>query len=93
MGSDDRFKAAGGAEPQGFMWHESYTRALLKLPTKELQTEFLFGVIAYGSYGAEPFFDYPLDMVFETIRANIDYSKSRVAAGKKGGRPRKDKSG
>jgi hypothetical protein len=90
---DERFRAAGDTEPSGFIWHESYTKALLKLPTRELQTEFLFGVIAYGSYGTEPFFEYPLDMVFEGIRPNIDCSKKRVAAGKKGGRPSKDKSG
>ena len=62
MGSDERFKAAGGSEPCNFTWFESYTKAMLKLPTRELQEEFVFGVIAYGSFGTEPLFDYPLDM-------------------------------
>lgn len=92
MERGERFTAAGGAEPIGFMWHESYTEALLKIPDRELQVDFVFGVIRYGCYGYEPFFDYPLDMVFETIRPNIDYSRKRVESGKKGGRPRKDKS-
>lgn len=93
MGSDNRFSAAAGSEPGGFIWHESYTKALLKIPTREQQVEFLFGVIAYGSFGTEPFFEYPLDMAFEMIRPNIDYSKKRVECGKKGGRPRKEKDG
>lgn len=92
MEEDERFRAAGDTEPSGFIWHESYTKALLKLPTRELQTEFLFGVIAYGSFGTEPFFDYPLDMVFEGIRPNIDLSKKRSAAGKKGRKAREENS-
>lgn len=84
------FHGVSGSEPEGFMWHESYTKAIEKIPTKELQVEFVFGVIAYGCYGSEPFFKYPLDMLFEAIRPNIDISKKRSSAGRKGGRPRKE---
>ena len=92
MGSDERFKAAGGSELCNFTWFESYTKAILKLPTRELQAEFVFGVIAYGSFGTEPLFDYPLDMVFETIRPNLDKSRKRSAAGRKGGAASKNDS-
>lgn len=92
MGSDERFSAAAGREPCNFTWFESYTKAMLKLPTRELQAEFAFGVIAYGSFGTEPFFDYPLDIVFETVRPNLDKSRKRSAAGKKGGTASKNDS-
>lgn len=92
MGSDERFSAAAGSEPCNFTWFESYTKAMLKLPTRELQAEFVFGVIAYGSFGTEPFFDYPLDIVFEGIRPNIDLSKKRSSAGKKGRKTREENS-
>lgn len=79
----------GDAEPCGFMWQPSYTVALDKIPTKELQVEFAMAVIRYGAFGTEPFLDYPLNVVFETVRPNLDYSKTRTECGKKGGRPKK----
>lgn len=88
MGSDERFSAAAGSELCNFTWFESYTKAMLKLPTRELQEKFALGVIGYGSLGTEPFFDYPLDIVFETIRPNVDSSRKRSQMGKKGSQKR-----
>ena len=85
MACDDPIRSPGDAEPNGFMWHESYTKAMLKMPDAETQARFAMGVIAYGSFGDEPFFDYPLDVAFEGIRPNIDISRKRSAARKGGG--------
>ena len=88
MGSDERFSAAAGSEPNGFMWHESYTKAMLKMPDADTQARFAMGVIAYGSFGAEPCFCYPLDVAFEGIRPNIDSSRKWSQMGKKGNQKR-----
>lgn len=70
-------------EPKSFAWHESFTRALELLPDKEDQAQFVLGVIDYGAYSNEPFFDYPLNVLFEAIRPNIDSSvKNRMRAKK-----------
>lgn len=69
-------------EPKSFAWHESYSRALELVPS-ELKAEFALGIINYGAYGNEPFFDYPLNVLFEAIRPNIDSSvKNRLRAKK-----------
>lgn len=77
---------AGDAEPCGFMWQPSYTKVLSRIPSMSQQAEFALKTIKYGAFGTEPFFEYPLDMLFEAIRPNLDISKKRSRAGRKGGK-------
>lgn len=70
-------------EGLNFTWYSGYTHAVERIP-EELRGEFLWGVVQYGTYGNEPFFEYPLDVAFELIRANLDNSRKRSLGGKKG---------
>lgn len=74
-------------EPSNFTWFASYTKAMEMLPASK-QAEFAIGVIGYGAYGNEPFFEYPLDFAFELIRPNIDNSRKWSQMGKKGNEKR-----
>lgn len=74
-------------EPSNFTWFASYTKAMEMLPADK-QAEFAIGVIRYGAYGNEPFFEYPLDFAFELIRPNIDNSRKWSQMGKKGNEKR-----
>lgn len=72
-------------KPSNFTWFENYTVIMEKIPA-EKRAEFALGVIAYGAYGNEPFFEYPLDLAFEGIRSSLDLSRKLSQAGKKGGK-------
>lgn len=75
-----------------FTWHEKFTRVVDKLP-EESQGAFVLAVIRYGSYGEEPDLDYPLNVIFESIREDVDYSVSARKNGSLGGRGNKKKEG
>ncbi len=78
-------------EPRNFTWFASYTKAMEMLPESE-RARFVIGVIGYGAYGNEPFFEYPLNAIFETIRPYIDKNVRLSQAGKKGGKKSRGKS-
>lgn len=68
-----------------FTWHEKFTRALEKVPD-EMLPQLVRAVCAYGTDGVEPDLAFPLDVVFEAFREDIDYSKNARKSGSKGGR-------
>lgn len=61
----------------------------MKLLPKELQGDFAVGIAMYGTYGTEPFFEYPMNVAFEGIRGHIDGSRKWSAMGKKSGEKRR----
>ena len=67
-----------------FTWHEKFTRALEKVPD-EMLPQLVRAVCAYGTDGVEPDLAFPLDVIFEAFRDDIDYSKNARKSGSKGG--------
>lgn len=74
-------------EGLNFTWWPSFTEAAAQMPEGD-RAKFLWGVIQYGTYGNEPFFEYPLNSTFEGMRPNLDSSRKRSAGGKKGSEKR-----
>lgn len=73
-------------------WYVSYSKTLRKIQDHTQQLRMMWAIVDYGIYDIEPDFsdDVLLDVLFESVRANIDSSKKSVDDGKKGGRSQKD---
>ncbi len=70
-----------------FTWCEKFTRALEKVPDEQF-VALARAILAYGTDGTEPELDFPLDALFESFKADIDYSHNRRNSGSRGGRSR-----
>lgn len=82
---------ADGAEPGNFTWYQSFTEAMLALPTRDEQIRFVFGLIGYGAFGIDPLFTEPtLKPMFRLVQPIIDTNIKKINSGKKGGRPPKE---
>lgn len=68
-----------------FTWFPKLTATLEKVPD-ELRAEMAWALVKYGTYGEEPELQWPLDAIFESLREDIDNSKTSRTAGAKGGK-------
>lgn len=73
---------------ESFTWFGKFGDVLDKVPEAEAD-RLIIAIARYGMYGEEPALEYPLDAIFESLREDIEHSKSARANGNKGGRPRK----
>lgn len=91
LGGSEPFRfGAGDKQPQNFTWYESFTEAMLELPTRDEQVRFVFGLIGYGAFDVDPMFTTPsLRMAFRLVRPIIDTNRKKINGGRKGGRPSK----
>ena len=81
----------GLGEPSNFTWYQSFTEAMLALPTRDEQIRFVFGLIGYGAFGIDPLFTEPtLKPMFRLVQPIIDTNIKKINGGKKGGRPPKE---
>ncbi len=72
-----------------FTWFPKLTATAEKVP-EELRPVLVWALIQYGTYGTEPDLAWPLDAIFESLRDDVDNSKT-ARNGNKGGRPPKAK--
>lgn len=70
-----------------FTWFPKLTKVLESVPA-DLQPALAMALIRYGTYGEEPELEWPLASIFESLREDIDNSKTARAAGSRGGRAR-----
>lgn len=77
--------------PSKFTWFPKITRVVERIPSEDQRGTFALAVMRYGTDGAEPSLEYPLDALFESIREDVDNSVS-AREGNAGGRPRKRRS-
>lgn len=77
--------------PSKFTWFPKITRVVERIPSEDQRGTFALAVMRYGTEGAEPSLEYPLDALFESIREDVDNSVS-AREGNAGGRPRKRRS-
>ena len=78
----------------GFVFMPSYYDAIRPLPD-EMRLRLYDAILDYGIEGVTPTLEGIEQSMFALVKGNIDSSKSRyqacVANGKKGGRPRKER--
>lgn len=71
-----------------FTWQPKFTRVIEQLPD-ELFREIVTAIVQYGTFGIVPELEFPCNVIFESLKDDIDYSKAARAAGKNGGRGNK----
>ncbi|KRN55063.1 MAG: hypothetical protein KHZ79_01165 [Atopobium minutum] len=71
-----------------FTWNPKFTRIIEQLPD-ELYRKVVSAILQYGTYGIVPELEFPCNLIFESLKDDIDYSKAARAAGKNGGRGNK----
>lgn len=76
--------------PSKFTWFPKITRVVERIPSEDQRGTFALAVMRYGTEGAEPSLEYPLDALFESIREDVDNSVS-AREGNAGGRPRRQR--
>ena len=69
-----------------FTWFDKFTEALMKLGEDD-RKEVVWALAQYGMTGEMPAIPYPLDVIAESFREDIDNSVTARANGSKGGRP------
>lgn len=72
---------------ESFTWFPKLTKTVERLP-EEQRGVLLWALAKYGTDGEEPDLAYPLDVVFEALRDDIDNSKQNRNKNR-GGRPKK----
>lgn len=78
-----------------FTFYASFARAAERIKQKEDRCDFYDVIKDYALYGQEPDFDALPDSVavaFELVRPNLDASKRKADAGKRGGATKQDES-
>lgn len=73
---------------ESFTWFAKIG-AICERLSEEDRRSFVDAVACYGMWGKEPDLAYPLDLVFISIKEDIDNSKEARAVGGRGGRPKK----
>lgn len=57
-----------------FTWFKKITKIMNEIPEKEERDRFIVAVIDYGANDVEPELTYPLNVMFEAVREDIDNS-------------------
>lgn len=70
-----------------FTWFEKFGDVCSKL-NEEDRREFVYAIAMYGMYGENVELPYLLDALFESVKDDVDNSKSARKSGNKGGRPK-----
>lgn len=70
-----------------FTWFEKFGDVCAKLNDTD-RKEFVYAIAMYGMYGEDVELPYLLDALFESVKEDIDNSKSARRSGAKGGRPK-----
>jgi hypothetical protein len=70
-------------------WHIS-AQKIAKEMSKDKAFDFLNAINEYAFFGTEPSLEFPMDMLFESIKPNIDKSIMRKTVGQKGGEGNKE---
>lgn len=73
-----------------FTWFDKLTDILLLVPEEEDRKTLAYAFVMYGSEGEEPDLAYPLNALFESVRGDLDNTRSAHRNGRKGGRPKKE---
>ena len=71
-----------------FTWLDKFTDVLRLVAADDDRRALEVALVEYGALGVEPGLDYPLCLVFEAMREDVDYSVKAHRAGSKGGRPK-----
>lgn len=69
-----------------FIFYRSFYEAIKKVKSPEDREAILMAIAGYALDAEEPQLQYPLDMIFELIKPQIDANSKRKENGKKGGR-------
>lgn len=75
-----------------FTFYNSFYQAIQNLESKEDQADFYNAICNYALNGVEPNFTGMLKMAWELIRPNLESSRKKAEAGKKGGQNKQNES-